>query len=546
MVHPTDESFAELVRGLAQPDAYPAEAGPESGVRHVQTHISHVFILGRHVYKLHKPVTMSFIDFATRAERNADCVREVTLNRRLAPDVYLGIAPVAVRDGRVEIGGVRETLAVGVDDGEEAPEHCVVMQRLPDGRDAQTLIERGELGAAEIESFADLLAEFHREHALPARADDRAWCERVEAPVRDTLQALERCPLSDDDRRCLAQLRDRLARFMAAHRLDFAARARAGRIVDGHGDLHLQHIWYPRAGSGPIAVDCLEFRDDFRHIDAASDVAFLAMDLRYRDRADLAHLLLERYANAADDFDLYTVVDYYVAHRAAVRARVAWAAASEDDIPPEQRARAAVSGSRHLALAAAALEPRRPGAWVAVAGPVGSGKSTVARAISAELDGVVVSSDRVRKHLFGVGPLDRAEGGDNLGLYSAEMTEATYAGLVERAATIARAGRTAVLDATFSARFERDLLLRTARAIGIQPTLVLCSCAHDVARARVAARAHRDDDPSDAGIEVFEESARAYAPPDRWPGPRLLVQTDQDGWQRALLDRLTKAPTKLR
>ena len=143
-------------------------------------------------------------------------------------------------------------------------------------------------------------------------------------------------------------------RVVAAHAARFERRQRDGRAVDGHGDLHLQHVG--RAGRrGSIAIDCLEFSESLRWIDAAADVAFLAMDLRYRGANPLAERFLRTYARESDDFDLYAVVDYFIAYRAGVRAKVAALAARDDAIPADQRERAVQSAVRHVALAAEAL-----------------------------------------------------------------------------------------------------------------------------------------------------------------------------------------------
>jgi hypothetical protein len=531
----------EVVRALAGPDVYPPEAGPEGGVRHVQTHISHVFILARWVYKLRKAVSLGFVDFSSREERNADCLREVALNRRLAPDVYLGVAPVRIGSRGVSLGEVGETLAPPDASG-VPPEHCVVMVRLPDACDALSMLERGGLESRHLEQLADSIAAFHRAHPFAFSGTGDAWCARIERPVADNFAAIARSKLSADDAAAFALLRERAASFMSRHGARFVARAAAGRLVDGHGDLHLQHFWYLPGDPTPRVIDCVEFRADLREIDAASDVAFLAMDLEYRKRGDFARAMLDRYANVSDDYDLFRVVDYFVSHRAAVRAVVAWLAAVDPEVPAAQRMRAEQSASAHLKLAADALAPRPVGRMIAVSGPVGSGKSTVARAVAEALGGVVIASDRVRKHLFGIGPLDRGQGGLDESMYSSEMTDATYRGLLERAESVVRAGRTAVLDATYATRFQRESLLRGTRALGIDAALVRCACEPAVARSRVAERAARGDDPSDAGVLVFEESARRYEPPDEWPRAVLTVHTDRDDWR----ERLTRELPKLR
>ncbi|HSJ98241.1 MAG TPA: hypothetical protein VLC53_14275, partial [Myxococcota bacterium] len=184
---------AGLAEALARREAHPLDPSAAQGVRHLQTHLSHVYLTGTRAWKLRKAAALGFVDFSTRAERNRDCAREVLLNRRLAPDVYLGVAPVepapggGFRVGAVVADAAAEDLAV------DPREHVVAMRRLPDGFDALSLLERGALHARHLDAVAERLARFHGEHGLgrPAPFSPDAWRARIEAPVRDNLRLLE-------------------------------------------------------------------------------------------------------------------------------------------------------------------------------------------------------------------------------------------------------------------------------------------------------------------------------------------------------------------
>jgi aminoglycoside phosphotransferase family enzyme/predicted kinase len=515
----------DLVRGLGEAGAYPPTVGSGDGVAHIQTHLSHVFLTRDRVFKLHKAVQFGFVDFSTRGLRNEDSLREVRLNRRLAPDVYLGVAAVEMLRGVVRVGSVREELAAPGADS-RVPEHCVVMRRLPTGRDAQSLLERGELGPAHVDAIAELISGFHAAHGLgaPAPFSRASWLERVATPVRESFAEIaEVGELAERARAALA----RANAFLESHAERFDARRRAGRIVDAHGDLHLQHLWFERAGEAPLAIDCLEFRDDYRQIDAASEVAFLAMDLAYRGRRDLAERFLRRYAEASDDFDLYVVVDFFSAYRAAVRAKVASLAARDPALPETQRRAAAESAARHLALAEASLAEPGRGDVIAVSGIVGSGKSTVAQALADAVDGVVISSDRVRKHQAALPATARGHGE----LYSEARTAKTYSGMLERAEPVVCSGRIAILDATYARAALRDELSRWAAARDLRALLVETICAPSVARARLAARTREGRDPSDAGPERYAQSEAGFEPPLEWPAAaRARIATDSPTW----------------
>jgi len=521
----------ELVAALASSGAYPADPSAERGVHHIQTHLSHVFLTAERVYKLHKAVRFGFVDFATRASRNADSLRELRLNRRLAEDVYLGVSPVMRGGEAIHLGDLREDLAPPAPDGGVA-EHCVVMRRLPEGRDALALLEAGELRERQIDAAATRIAAFHARNGLgaPAPFPPEAWLARVAEPVRESFREIS-CSGALTARGEAAAAR--AAELLRRHALRFESRRLAGRVVDGHGDLHLAHLWFEKDDAPPLVIDCLAFRDDYRQIDAASEVAFLAMDLEYRGRRDLAERFLRRYAEAIDDYDLYGVVDFFTAYRAAVRAKVACLAARDAGIPAAQRTQAELSAVRHLSLAEGALASPRRGSVIAMAGIVGTGKSTVAQALADRTGGVVIGSDRVRKHQAGLPP--SAHG--HRELYTAERTEAAYAGLLERAGPVVLSGRVAILDATFARASFRDALRAWAADHALRAFLIESTCSEAIARARLEARARAGQDPSDAGPELYASSAAGWEPPAEWPAEsRAVVRTDAEGWRDSLAD----------
>ncbi len=494
-----------------------------------------MYLTGERAWKLRKAVQLGFVDFSTRAERNADCAREILLNRRLAPDVYLGVAPVETRDGGFRIGRIVEpaTPAVLAD---EPREHVVAMRRLPAGRDALSLVERGVLRARHIDAIAERLAHFHAAHGLgaPAPFDAATWLDRMREPVLENLRLLDPVAGQLVPRSLLARVRGRTLAALDELAPVFEARRRAGRAVDGHGDVHLEHVWFEQEASAPIFVDCIEFREDWRRIDAAAEVAFPAMDLRYRNRPRFAARLLRGYAAASDDFDLYRVIDYFVSYRAAVRAKVAALAAADSDIAPAQREAAGKSARRHLSLADRALRPPSRGALVLMTGLVGSGKSSAAGGLADAVEGVVIASDRVRKHLHGLAP--EAQRGAEQGLYDDDAKEKVYAALLARAEPVTASGRIAILDATYGLERHRRTAIEWARARQLAPTIIVQThCAYDTALGRLARRAAEGKDPSDAGPEHLAWSESHFEPPRSQDDAELYtVATDRPGWRARL------------
>jgi aminoglycoside phosphotransferase family enzyme/predicted kinase len=518
---------------LQAPGAYPHDASAAAGVEWVQTHLSHVFLTRDRAYKLRKAVDLGFVCFATRAERNADCLRELALNRRLAPDVYLGVASIEIGPGGARVGALSEALA-----GDR--EHCVAMRRLPAGRDGLALLERGSLAERALDRVAEVVAAFHAHHGLgrPAPFSPEAWLARCTGPVEENFALLAEAAGDLFPEALLERVRESSRGFEIQHAGRFEARRLAGRAVDGHGDLHLAHVWFETDTAEPIFVDCIEFNEALRRIDAAADVAFLAMDLRHRGASALAARFLRRYARESDDFDLYGVLDYFVGYRAAVRAKVASVAARDTAIDAAQRARAAESALRHLELAAGALGTTGRGGLVLVGGVVGTGKTSAAERIADTLGGVVISSDRVRKRLAGLAPGDRSGAEHDGGIYTAGWNDRVHAGLLARAEPVVASGRVAVLDATFASRAHRRRAREASAALGVRLRFVETRCRPDLVRERLARRAAEGVDASDAGPELLEHSRASFEPLLLEEGiETLAVDTGDPGWREALARR---------
>ncbi|MBW2269110.1 MAG: AAA family ATPase [Deltaproteobacteria bacterium] len=511
--------------------AYPGDATAAEGVDWIQTHISHLFLTPARVYKFRKAVDLGFVCFETLAERNADCLREVALNRRLAPDVYLGVAPLIAGEPP-HVGAVAETLA------DPGVEHCVVMRRLPTGRDALTLLRGGCFERSHVERFARRLARFHESVGLgvPAPYSPDEWREACTAAFADCLQTLAREVRGAAQLQVLALLEKRFSTARVALGARFEERRRAGRAVDGHGDLHLEHVWLETGAAEPLIVDCLEFSQGLRRIDAASDVAFAAMDFSYRGRPYLGEHLLRCYARERGDEDLFGVIDFFAGYRAAVRAKVAALAALDPEIEGAQRDAARESATRHLSLAAAFLETPTPRNLVLVGGVVGTGKSTVADALADELEGaggaVVISSDRVRKQVHGASEAhSRLDGGR----YAPAARTKIYDELLSLASTVLGSGRMAILDATWSRRADRDRARALACEFGVR-CVVLETCCEEIATLeRLARRAARGESLSDAGPELYASSHARFEPcgPDEAEDWRR-VATEKATWRQEL------------
>ena len=470
-----------------------------------ETHLSWLVMVGDRVFKAKKPVRTEFIDLTTRQARQDVAEAEVRLNRRLAPDVYLGVATLAGVDG--------------------LDEPVVVMRRMPDDRRLALMAARGDDLGVEVRQMAHLLAAFHRrvEPVTGAGAPDevlalwRANTAELHAHGAGHVSAAQ-----VDDLQALAE------RYVAGRRNLLSAREVAGRCRDGHGDLLADDIFL--LDDGPRVLDCLEFDAGLRAGDVLADMAFLAMDLERLGRADLAALLLSEHRRLLDDDWPQSLADHWIAYRAQVRAKVAClrAAQGDPDAPAQARALLALA-TRHMSAAQVAL--------VVVGGTPGTGKSWLADAVRERTGWTVLRSDVVRRDVHkshGLAP-DQQAGRLDEGAYAAEVSERVLASLLAAAEVELAAGRSVVLDATFSAASWRTAADGLARRTRTDLTTVRAVVPDAVADERMRARTAAGTDASQATVELAPALRACFA---AWPD---AVELDTRRPVAELVDRVLAA-----
>jgi aminoglycoside phosphotransferase family enzyme/predicted kinase len=498
------------------------------GIELRETHISWVFLGGDDAFKVKKPVSLGFLDFSTKEKRHEACEAEVRLNRRLAPDVYLGVVPVTLdANGRHRFGGEGEPV-----------DWAVHMKRLSDAHRADVRLERGELSGESIERVAERIAGFHHECGPSALAEPFGTVEAIRFNVLENFEQTRSTIHQYLGAEEVKELEAWQLRFLAERGPLFEERLRSGRIRDGHGDLRLEHVYLDERGAVTI-LDCIEFNERFRFADVCADVVFLAMDLAWHDRVDLAERFIARYAREAGDYDLYPLVDFYQSYRAFVRGKIASMTAFGETASLKARERAASEARRYFLLALAserqALVPPRV---VAVGGVIASGKSTLAGALGREMRAPVVDADRTRKQLAGVAADEPLPESPWTGVYSKEFTRRVYSELCRRASAVLASGRPVILDASFRARAHRDEARRIARESGVPFAFVECRAPEEVCRERLREREKRRT-VSDGRLEVFDDFARSWEPPDEL-GPSEHVVVDTTKPLDASLERLNQ------
>lgn len=496
----------QMIEQLSAPDAYRHEVEAEVVVH--QTHISVVFLAGDYAYKLKKPVDLDFVDYSSVEARRHYCREEVRLNRRLAPDVYLGVVPVTSEaDGRCRIDG----------DG-EVVDWAVRMRRLAPERTLEARLEAGEIEAERVERLGAEIAEFHRQAASGPEISRWARWTVVAKNVRENFSQSAAQVGNTVHRTVFERFRDASERELQARQAQIDRRADEGLARDTHGDLRLEHVYVREErdpGEDLVIVDCVEFNDAFRYADPVADVAFLVMDLIGHGRRDLAERLAERYFEASGDDEGRELLDFYVAYRAAVRGKVQGIKALEPEVPEADRREAGRRSAAHwlLGLGQLALPGARP-AMVLVGGLPGTGKSTVARQLAGRLDFEVIDTDRVRKELaaeHGVEGVAAGKGGTDFeeGIYTRAWSDRTYAACLDRAETLLFEGKRVIVDGSFGEVRRRRSFLEAATGRGVPGQFLVCETPDAEVRRRLNAR---EGDVSDADCAVYEKMRAKWEP----------------------------------
>lgn len=443
--------------------------------------MSTLFFHGDRVYKLKKPVDNGFLDFTEVASRREACHREVELNRRFAPDVYLGVADISM--------------------GGDELDHVVVMRRLAEGRRLSALLDDPST-VDELRRLAHLVGTIHGAAPRGPEIDAlsghaalrRLWDEGIEQISQYAGSVLE---AADVDRL------DRLSHeYLAGRGALFDSRVADGHACDGHGDLQAEDIFCLE--DGPRILDCLEFDDRLRYGDVLNDVAFLAMDLERLGHRDLAQEFLERYREFVGGSWPSSLEHHYMAYRAHVRAKVACIRHTQGD--PEARA---LARSFH-ALALAHLEAGRIDITL-VGGTPGTGKSSVARELADRLDAVVVSSDDVRDELQ-----PRRSSDSDVALheerYAPELVDAVYDEMLRRARLMVTMGERVVLDASWLDPQRRERAHQLAASSSTPLIELRCDCSAELAEARIVRRQVQGGDSSEATVSIARLMAAEATP----------------------------------
>lgn len=508
----TSPSFDDrLVSFLSDPASFPEH--PRT-VELVRTHISYVALTEAHAYKVARPVDFGFVNFSTLEKRRLNADRAIELNRRLCPDVYLNVIPIVEREGVLRFADPGE-------DTSDAVEFAVHMRRMSAEGFFDRRLREGRVSRSDWDRLIALLVEFYRKQPVERAVSGNARPEKLRDIVLANVEPAAELPGAGTSAATAAALAHYFQRYFGKQSHLLEQRVQQGWIRDGHGDLRPEHI---HLSDDCVRIfDCVEFSDRLRHIDIASDVAFLLMELDFTGHAAESRRVCAAFADALEDHGQSGVLDFYKCYRACVRGKVGVLQARDVQISATDREKRQFSAKAYYRLALNyAVHGSKP-ILVAIMGRIATGKTTLANLLANELGCEAYDSDRVRKQLFGLPLGERPPESVRQKLYSRDMTDQTYARLIELAKRQLERGQCVILDATFSQIRHRTMLRDLAQAVDCDLCLLELDAPDDVILARLRERERQCGVISDARAQDFERLAALYEPPLEFPSDKLIT-----------------------
>jgi len=486
-----DQRLPPLIRALLEAHRYPGAVPP---VELVQTHISWVLLAGDFAYKIKKPLKLPFLDFSTLERRRICCNDELRLNRRFAPDIYLDVVGITQTAQNPQFGGPGTPV-----------EYAVRMRRFDEAGRLDRICSRGELTPAHLSDLAGAVAAFHADAAITPPASRFGSPREVRAQALDNFHDLSRLLRHGHVQGRLDALRAWTeAQFKQLAPL-METRKAAGRVRECHGDLHLANLVL--INRRVRMFDCIEFNEDLRCIDVASEIAFTYIDLLDHGQPGLANWFVDEVFSRSGDYEAARVLRFYAVYRALVRAKV-------EAIRTGQTHADSGAAVTYIALAEHLVAPP-PARLTITHGLAGCGKTVdSSQFLQNDLHASTLRlrADVERKRLFGLAGTAPSGSGADTGIYTPVAHVRTYEHLREQAATLLRAGWSVIVDAAFLKRADRDNFHALATETGAAFAILAPQATPAQLRERIHARSDLGGDASEATLEVLAQQMLRIEP----------------------------------
>ena len=513
-----------LIEAMLRPDFYPHDITPAPELK--QTHISYIFIAGDYVYKIKKPVNFGFLDFTSLDKRRRYCLKELELNKRLAPNVYLKVLPISRGDKGSYILGSKKNIV----------EYALKMRKLPEERMLKRLFAEGKADNSLMDAIARKVVSFHKQAATGGKIDKMGSLETILHNHEENFAQTVSCIDATIPRNKYDFIKSYVHNFFDNNSKLFQRRIAEHKIRDCHGDLHLEHICIT---DEVVIFDCIEFNERFRYEDVAAETAFLAMDLDYNNYSDYANAFVAAYVRHSGDSGIFSLLNFYRCYYAYVRGKVISFRINDQSISYEEQMLATAAATRYFDLAYAyACRLEKP-VLIIMAGLMGTGKSALAKVLASYLGADIVRSDVLRKELLHIAPTSRRYNDFGKGIYSDDISRQTYDRAMEIASEKIKNGKSIIIDASYKRMKDRLNAYEAAKKLSAGFYLLECTCPEEIIKARLERRKLNHAEVSDGRWEIYLAQKANFEQISELPEEHhMVIDTSLD--REAYLDKLIR------
>ncbi|MBD2210135.1 AAA family ATPase [Calothrix sp. FACHB-156] len=483
----TEATLPALIQQMLQPGFYPHAVSEP--IQLIQTHVSYVLLTGDYVYKLKKPVNFGFLNYSTLEKRQHFCQEELRLNQRGAGELYLEVLPLTLEGEQYHLGGTGE-----------AVEYALKMHQFPQDALFSSLFEQGKLNEAHLEELGRIVAQYHAKTETNDYIRSFGEVAQVREAFDENYEQTAKYIGGPQTQVQFDETKAYTERFFAERGELFASRIKNNYIRECHGDLHLRNIalWHDQI----LLFDCIEFNEPFRFVDVMFDIAYAVMDLEAQQRKDLSNAYLNTYVEQTGDWEGLQILPIYLIRQSYVRAKVTSFLLDDPAVPAAVKEQATKTAAIYYQLAWEYTKPKQ-GQLIIMSGLSGSGKSTTARSLARQIGAIHLRSDAVRKHLAGIPLMER--GGDEI--YTPEMTQKTYARLLELGLILANQGFSVILDAKYDRQQLRQAAITQAEKHQIPLQIIQCTAPLEVVQERLL---KRTGDIADATADLLASQIKQF------------------------------------
>ena len=492
----------DLIHLLCLPQSYSHSV---EVITTIETHISVVFLTGPYAYKLKKPVDFGFLNFSTLKRRKQYCNLELALNQRYSPQLYLDVVAVYL-DQHNQISWQPTP------SHPQPVEYLVKMKQFDPNEVLGNKLQTETLTSHQVEALGSLIADFHQS-AEAIRPNTSLAQSPLGMPLTLLDPMLDNFPtlykhFKKEDISILKQLENWTQQQFKQLSSVMLLRRKEGYIKACHGDLHSDNITL--INQQPVLFDGIEFNESFRWIDTISDLAFLLIDLDFKKQTALHWKILSLYLSHTADYHALKLLKFYQVYRTLVRAKITTLRATQLPNNHLEKSHLMQSAYDYMHLATTYSQPNTHPKLILLQGVSGSGKSYFANQLISVMPAIILSSDRLRKQLYGIPPLHRVSDSEKRSLYNTQMNKKVYQTLLTHAQQILSFGFNVIVDATFLQYKHRSPFYEVCHSLNqtnhypILSGVIYIDTSPELAALAIQSRTQKNNNPSDANHSVMQ------------------------------------------